>query len=106
MYKVIKTFTDLQDNGYKYRAGDVYPRPGYTASDERIEELSGYENKRKTPLIEHIEVENKNEAATIVEADKDSQEDFAENIEAELENGEAEEEEEHRPRKRKRTEND
>ena len=55
MYKVIKTFADLQDNGFRYDAGDVFPRKGLKVSDERLEELSTTKNRRYTPLIEKIE---------------------------------------------------
>lgn len=51
MYKVIKYFEDLQDSGYAYKEGDVFPREGLEVTDERIKELSGKKNKRGTPLI-------------------------------------------------------
>ena len=54
MYKVISLFTDLQDNGYKYRVGDAYPRKGYAPTAERIAELASDKNKRGIPLIEEI----------------------------------------------------
>jgi len=47
---VIKDFTDLQDGGHVYRAGDKYPRAG-KGKKARIDELSGAENKRGEPLI-------------------------------------------------------
>lgn len=50
-YTVIKHFTDLQDNNYKYAVGDTYPREGYTPTDERIKELSSDKNRQKNPLI-------------------------------------------------------
>lgn len=52
MYKVIKAFTDLNDGLHEYKEGDVYPRAGYSPSDERIAELSGVNNLRHVPLIE------------------------------------------------------
>lgn len=52
MCKVIKKFTDLQDGNHVYNVGDVYPREGYTPSEERIAELAGDKNKQGTPLIE------------------------------------------------------
>lgn len=55
MYKVIKLFTDLQDNNYKYQAGDIFPRDGLVVSQERLDELSSDKNRRHTPLIEKIE---------------------------------------------------
>lgn len=57
MYKVIKNFTDLQDNNYKYEIGDEYPRLGLNPSISRIKELSSDENKQRTPLIKEIENE-------------------------------------------------
>lgn len=54
IYRVIKVFTDLQDNEHKYHTGDIFPRDGYTPSAERIRELSTSENRRGCPLIEEI----------------------------------------------------
>lgn len=54
MYKVIKYFTDLHDNGYPYSVGDTYPRQGMTATEERIAELAGSNNKQGHPLIELV----------------------------------------------------
>lgn len=53
-YIVVKHFTDLQDDGYKYAEGDTYPRKGYEPSAERIEMLSTKKNRQKTVLIEAI----------------------------------------------------
>lgn len=55
MYKVIKYFTDLQDNEHPYNAGDTFPRDGLTVSRERIIELATASNKQSTPLITFIE---------------------------------------------------
>ena len=55
MYKVIKFFTDLQDNNYPYHAGDHYPRYGYLPSAERLEELMSSNNKQGVPLIQFVE---------------------------------------------------
>lgn len=54
MYKVIKSFIDLQDERYLYKVGDVYPREGYTPTDERIEELSSDKNKQGVELIKKV----------------------------------------------------
>jgi hypothetical protein len=54
MYRVIRYFTDLQDNDYAYNVGDVYPRQGMSVSDERFAELASAENRQKTPLIEAV----------------------------------------------------
>lgn len=55
MYRVIRYFTDLQDNDYAYNVGDVYPRQGMSVSDERFAELASAENRQKTPLIEAVD---------------------------------------------------
>lgn len=54
MYRVIKYFTDLQDNGHPYHVGDVFPRKGVKASTERITELAGADNKQGVPLIKNV----------------------------------------------------
>ena len=51
MYKAIEYFTDNQDNGYAYNVGDVYPREGYTPTEERIQELASADNVRRRPVI-------------------------------------------------------
>ena len=58
-YKVIKLFTDLKDGGHRYNVGDPYPREGVEVSDERIAELSGSNNRQKTPLIKEVVSEEK-----------------------------------------------
>jgi hypothetical protein len=55
MYKVIKFFTDLQDNNFPYNVDDIYPRKGLTVSEERLAELAGSKNKQGQPLIVLIE---------------------------------------------------
>ena len=59
MYRVIRHFTDLQDNGYPYLEGDVYPRDGLSVTKERIAELSGKRNKQKRPLIQKEKEKNR-----------------------------------------------
>ena len=54
MYKVIKYFTDLQDNNYAYYVGDTFPRNGVEVGSERIAELSSDKNLQGVPLIEEI----------------------------------------------------
>lgn len=63
MYKVIKYFTDLQDNGYAYNPGDVFPREGMKASKSRLEELSSGNNRQNTPLIKAVEVKSRGKDA-------------------------------------------
>ena len=54
MYKVIKCFTDLQDNNYAYSVGDTFPHNGVEVCAERIAELSSDKNLQGVPLIEEI----------------------------------------------------
>jgi len=54
-YRVVKYFTDLQDNDYAYHVGDKFPHDGMTVSEERLIELSSDKNRRGTPLIEKVE---------------------------------------------------
>lgn len=55
MYKVIESFTDLQDNNYVYYVGDTFPHNGVKVGAERIAELASDKNLRGVPLIEEIE---------------------------------------------------
>lgn len=60
MYKVVKFFTDLQDNGYQYKVGDTFPREGLKVTDARLAKLAGKSNRQGVPLIEEIsKVEDK-----------------------------------------------
>ena len=54
MYKVIHLFTDLQDNGHEYSAGDKFPRTGLAVSEKRLKELATVNNKQGKPLIELV----------------------------------------------------
>lgn len=60
MYKVIKYFTDMQDNDYPYNVGDTYPRKGFEVLPTRIKELASKNNRQGEPLIEEIETSPKN----------------------------------------------
>ena len=75
MYKVIKSFTDLQDNNYKYDVGDTYPRKGLNVLQSRINELASNKNLQKTPLIEEIpenvEEPKKEKKKSVAKADKE-----------------------------------
>ena len=55
MYKVIKSFTDLQDNNHAYYVGDTFPHNGVEVDAERIAELSSDKNLQGVPLIEEIQ---------------------------------------------------
>lgn len=54
MYKVIKSFTDLQDNNYAYYVGDTFPHDGVEVGTERIAELASDKNLQGVPLIAEI----------------------------------------------------
>lgn len=64
MYRTIRYFKDLEDNGYVYHTGDVFPRDGAKVSDERIAELMSDKNKRHTPLIENVAEKTETEKPT------------------------------------------
>ena len=65
MYKVIKHFTDMQDNNFAYNVGDEYPRKGMSVLPSRIRELATDKNRQGVPLIEEIpDVEDKPEKKT------------------------------------------
>lgn len=66
MFKVLSDFADLQDNNHIYRVGDVYPRAGYTPSENRLEELSTNKNRVHKPLISEIVVEKPEPVAETV----------------------------------------
>ncbi len=57
MYKVIKFFTDLQDNNRPYSVGDVFPHKGcsYPVTEKRLAELATRNNLQRTPLIRYVE---------------------------------------------------
>ena len=54
MFRVIKYFTDMQDNNFAYNVGDEYPRKGMSVLPSRIKELAGNKNRQGCPLIEEI----------------------------------------------------
>ena len=68
-YKVIKHFTDMQDNNHAYNEGDMFPREGVSVLPSRIRELSTAENRRGIPLIEEVEEEKSKKRS--VKSDKD-----------------------------------
>lgn len=65
-YRVIKDFTDLEDDNYVYKKDDPFPRTG-RAKKARIDELLGTDNKRGEPLIEEVKEDEKKE-----ESDKEA----------------------------------
>lgn len=56
-YKVIRFFTDLQDNDWPYNVGDIFPRDGLDVTVERLAELAGRNNAQLTPLIMEVKAE-------------------------------------------------
>jgi hypothetical protein len=54
-YIVLTRFADLRDGNHIYEAGDDYPRPGYTPTDNRIAELAGKHNRMGEPLIADVD---------------------------------------------------
>ena len=65
-YKVIVTFSDLQDCNHIYNKGDEYPRKGYSPPKERVDSLLTGKNLLHTPLIKRIE-EPKSVAQEVVQ---------------------------------------
>lgn len=59
MYKVVKSFTDLQDNNHLYKENDTYPRKGFDVLPSRIKELATKANRRGEILIIEVEDEPK-----------------------------------------------
>lgn len=53
-FKVIKAFTDLDDDKHVYQKDDAYPREGYEPTQERIDSLANGYNKRNEALIELV----------------------------------------------------
>lgn len=66
IYRVIKTFTDMQDNNRKYSVGDTFPRTGLSVTQKRLEELLTDKNRRGVPMI----VAEETEAPTEVKEEK------------------------------------
>ncbi len=69
MYKVIKYFTDLQDNDHAYNVGDEFPHDGMEVTEKRLLELSTSANRRGMPLIEQV-----NEASEPVQIEAETEE--------------------------------
>ena len=65
MYRVIRYFTDLQDNNHAYNVGDTFPHKGcgYAVSEQRFAELAGKNNLQKRPLIKFVEDKPKKKRA-------------------------------------------
>lgn len=97
MYKVIKYFTDLQDNDFAYHAGDTFPRDGKEVTEKRLLELSTDANRRHVPLIEKVEIVENEAGETMEEVKaKEPVEDFMNPPEEPIE-----EEDPEKPKKRR-----
>lgn len=96
MYKVIKFFTDLQDNKHPYNVGDTFPREGVEVTEDRIRELATTENRRNEPLIEEIVEDAAEETETAEETAEEVE--TAEETTEEVETAEVVEE---KPKKKK-----
>lgn len=71
MYKVIKSFTDMQDNNFLYKEGDTFPREGFDVLPSRIKELATTANRQGEILIKEIEGEPKPKKKTAKKAEKE-----------------------------------
>ena len=69
MYKVIKFFSDLQDNKHPYHEGETFPREGVTVTEERLKELASKKNKRGVALIKEVKEEVKAEDIPFAEGE-------------------------------------
>ena len=58
VYKVIRYFTDLQDNDHPYNVGDTFPRDGLNVTAERAAELASRDNAQRTPLIVAVDTDD------------------------------------------------
>lgn len=73
-YRVIKAFTDMQDNNFAYNVGDEFPRKGMSVLPSRIKELAGSKNRQGCPLIEEIpdvEEKPKKKSKSVEETDEE-----------------------------------
>lgn len=63
-YVVVESFSDMQDGGYTYKPGDIFPRGGVSVSNGRLLELSTDINKLGRALIRK-EMEHAKQTATV-----------------------------------------
>ncbi|WP_203263672.1 HeH/LEM domain-containing protein [Streptococcus uberis] len=54
LYLVIEPFTDGLDENVEYPLNAIYPREGHTPSEERIYQLSTFNNAIGRPLIQKL----------------------------------------------------
>ena len=79
MYKAISYFKDMKDNMHSYNPGDIFPREGFSVSEERIAELASDKNRRGKAVIEFVEDKVKYEKPEIIEKPKKKTEPKTEN---------------------------
>ena len=79
-YKVIKYFTDLQDNDRPYNVGDIFPYEGKEVTPSRLAELSSSNNRRGIPLIELVK-DSKAKAKDVKPVDADTEAETVEVVE-------------------------
>lgn len=68
IYRVIKTFTDMQDGNHRYSVGDIFPRTGLSVTKKRLDELLTDKNRRGMPMI--VAEDEKVEAPAEVKEEK------------------------------------
>ena len=64
MYRVVKTFADLQDGKRLYQPGDTFPRPGLEVTATRLAALASSDNAAHMVLIEAVEQPERKPRAT------------------------------------------
>lgn len=76
-YIVRRDFSDMQDGGHVYSAGDEFPRTGYTPDPIRIAELSSNSNRTGEPLIECKEEKPEEKPEEVLKEDLEEEPDPA-----------------------------
>ena len=73
MYRVIKAFTDMQDNNFAYQVGDEFPKKNFSVLVSRIKEFEKRKNRQGVPLIEEIpeKVEETKKKKSVEKADEE-----------------------------------
>ena len=51
---VVNPFKALEHDGYRYKAGDIYPAEGFTADEERVYFLTGVHPKYKKIYLAEV----------------------------------------------------
>lgn len=61
MYKVIKPFRDLQDDGREYKVGETYPKGDLKPTKKRTDELTKKHPKYGYSFVEEVKKKDKKE---------------------------------------------